>query len=66
MITQPRARTARFIACPCGECESMSPDEQRHHSQTFRFLKALNNGEAIYECPHCKTHTESHIESYIE
>lgn len=43
-----------FIECEeCGITESLSPDEQRWHTQIFEWIKNIKNG-ALYRCPNCK------------
>ena len=39
----------------------MNPDEQRHHSQSFAYLRATDDGEAVYQCPKCQTSVKSQI-----
>lgn len=46
-------KQVRYIDCSCGQVEEMLIDEQRDHSQSFKWIK--NEGEeGIYECPDCK------------
>lgn len=52
----------RLILCTntnCNYWEELPSDEQRHHSQSFKWLENLDDGEAMYRCPNCKRITFS-------
>jgi hypothetical protein len=42
----------RRIECKCGQWEEMSYDEQRWHSQTFKWLANIEHA-GIYKCLNC-------------
>jgi ferredoxin len=56
-----------LIECnKCGICEEMSPDQQRWHSQTFKWLRNVRNDSdtAEYECI-CGNTVKSKIEDIV-
>ena len=53
-----------LIECnKCGICEEMSPDQQRWHSQTFKWLRNISD-TAEYECI-CGNTVKSKIEDIV-
>lgn len=52
----------RIIECSCGQWEELSVDEQRWHTQTFKWIE--NDGdEAVYECPDCGVRVRSEVKN---
>ncbi|MGV9198799.1 MAG: hypothetical protein ACOC4M_08165 [Promethearchaeia archaeon] len=52
----------RIIECPnCGNTEELPIDEQRWHSQHFKWL----NGESIYICNICGSTAKSEEHEWI-
>jgi len=54
-----KIKNVRLISCKCGEWEELPFHEQRHHSQTFEWIRNLEK-EAIYKC-HCGEFVKSRI-----